>query len=179
MMRFCPQCATALDQRSFEGKLRPSCSNCGYVAFADPKVAATVLVERAGKVLLARRAIDPGRGLWCFPGGYVDFGEDPALAAMRECREETGLVIAEVALLDVTFNGRVIVITYLARAPSDAQPIPADDADMAEWFAPDCLPPLAFPHMSQSMRLWQEREEQRNKGTRRHANKRTRKQVNE
>jgi 8-oxo-dGTP diphosphatase len=164
-MRFCPQCATALDQRPFEGKLRPTCSGCGYIAFADPKVAATVLVERAGMVLLARRAIDPGRGLWCFPGGYVDFGEDPAVAAIRECREETGLVITEVSLLDVTFNGRVIVITYLAHASDGMEPTPADDADMAEWFVPDRLPPLAFPHMHQSIALWREREEQAHKRT--------------
>jgi ADP-ribose pyrophosphatase YjhB (NUDIX family) len=164
MMRFCPQCATALDQRLFEGKLRPTCSNCGYIAFADPKVAATVLVERAGKVLLARRAIDPGRGLWCFPGGYVDFGEDPAVAAIRECWEETGLVITELSLLDVTFNGRVIVITYLAHASADLEPIPGDDADMAQWFASDSLPPLAFPNMSQAIMLWQEKsKEQRTK----------------
>jgi 8-oxo-dGTP diphosphatase len=156
MMRFCPECATALEQRPFEGKLRATCPGCGYIAFVDPKVAATVLVECAGKVLLARRAIDPGRGLWCFPGGYVDFGEDPAVAAMRECREETGLMIPQVSLLDVSFNGRVIVITYFAPAPADAQPAPADDADMVEWFAPDSLPPLAFENMHLAIALWQE-----------------------
>jgi ADP-ribose pyrophosphatase YjhB (NUDIX family) len=163
MMRFCPECATALEQRLFEGKLRPSCSNCGYIAFTDPKVAATVLIERAGNVLLARRAIDPGRGLWCFPGGYVDFGEDPALAAIRECREETGLTLTQLSLLDVSFNGRVIVITYHAHAPADIAPIPADDADMADWFAPDRLPPLAFANMHQSIALWQQRAEQTDK----------------
>jgi ADP-ribose pyrophosphatase YjhB (NUDIX family) len=122
--------------------------------FVDPKVAASVLIERAGLVLLTRRAIDPGRGLWCFPGGYVDFGEDPAIAAMRECREETGLSLDQVTLLDVSFSGRVIVITYLAHAVVEADPVPADDADMVGWFAPDNLPPLAFENMQQTISLW-------------------------
>ena len=122
MITFCPRCATRVEARPFEGKLRPTCPACGYIAFADPKVAACVLITRAESLLLIRRAIDPGRGLWCFPGGYVDFGEDPQLAALRECREETGLNVAGLTLLDVSFNGRVIVITYAATAPPDAEP---------------------------------------------------------
>ncbi len=156
MINFCPQCATPVEQRPFEGKLRPTCPSCGYIAFADPKVAATVLVERAGQVLLVRRSIDPGRGLWCFPGGYVDFGEDPLVAALRECREETGLVVDKIELLDVSFNGRVIVITYLAHIEAAAEPVPGDDADLVDWFAPDDLPPLAFTtSMMPAILRWQ------------------------
>ncbi len=138
-----------------EGKARPTCPACGYIAFADPKVAATVLVERNGKLLFIRRAIDPGRGRWCFPGGYVDFGEDPAVAARRECREETGLEVGELALLDLAFDGRVIVITYRARIPDGSEPRAADDADLAGWFGPDELPPLAFNSMTGPIRHWQ------------------------
>lgn len=153
-MLFCPQCATPLEQRPFEGKLRPTCPNCGYIAFADPKVAATVLIERAGKLLLIRRAVEPGRGLWCFPGGYVDFAEDPEAAARRECREEVGLSITRLALLDVAFNGRVIVITYVARAADTGEPQPADDADQVGWFALDALPPLAFDTIGRAIERW-------------------------
>lgn len=155
MISFCPQCATPVEQRPFEGKLRPTCPGCGYIAFIDPKVAATVLVERTGRLLLIRRAIDPGRGLWCFPGGYVDFGEDPAVAAVRECHEETGLAVAGVRLLDVSFNGRVIVITYAAQADDATEPRAADDADGVGWFAPDALPPLAFDTMARPIAAWQ------------------------
>ncbi len=155
MIKFCPQCATPVEQRIFEGKARPTCPACGYIAFADPKVAATVLVERHGKLLFIRRAIDPGRGRWCFPGGYVDFGEDPMAAAQRECREETGLEVAELALLDLAFDGRVIVITYLARVGDGVEPQPSGDADLAGWFGPDELPPLAFNSMIRPIRRWQ------------------------
>lgn len=153
MITFCPQCTTRVEQRLFEGKLRPTCPACGYIAFLDPKVAATVLIERDGRLLLIRRAIDPGRGRWCFPGGYVDFGEDPAAAAVRECREETGLTVERVTLLDVSFNGRVIVITYAARA-EEGEPRAADDADRVGWFAPDDLPPLAFDNMTRPIEVW-------------------------
>ena len=160
MIAFCPQCGVRVEERPFKGKLRATCPGCGYVAFEDPKVAAAVLVESGGKLLLVRRAIEPARGRWCFPGGYVDRGEDPALAAARECEEEAGLVLHQLQLLDVSFNGRVIVITYAAHLPAEPAPIPGDDADLAAWFAPSDLPPLAFPNIADAIRLWQRRDQE-------------------
>lgn len=155
MITYCPQCGTRVEERPFEGKPRPTCPNCGYIAFADPKVAATVLVERDGAVLLVRRAIDPARGLWCFPGGYVDFGEDPVVAATRECREEAGILVENLKLLDVSFNGRVIVITYTTATFSPAEPTPGDDADLIAWFVPPELPPIAFTVVEAALDAWQ------------------------
>jgi ADP-ribose pyrophosphatase YjhB (NUDIX family) len=156
MIKFCSQCGTPVEEQLFEGKLRPTCPQCHYVAFADPKVAATVLVEYAGKLLLVRRGIEPARGLWCFPGGYVDFGEDPVAAAVRECREEARVVVTDLVLLDVSFNGRVIAITYQAVANSDAA-APGDDADLAAWFLPSQLPPIAFTSVERAIAIWQAR----------------------
>lgn len=155
-MIYCPQCATRLEQRHFDGRQRPSCPTCSFIAFADPKVAATVIVERDGAVLFVRRNIDPGRGLWCFPGGFVDFGENPRAAAARECVEEAGLHVEDLRLLDVAFNGKVIVISYATRTFSPADPVPADDADAAEWFRPADFPPLAFEStMLPALEAWQ------------------------
>ena len=162
MNTYCPQCATRVEERLFEGKLRPTCPQCGYIAFADPKVAATVLIERDGAILLVRRSIEPRRGLWCFPGGYVDFGEDPVVAAMRECQEEVGLAVEHLRLLDVSFDGRVIVITYMTNAFSPVEPVPGDDADLVEWFLPSNLPPIAFAAVERAIDVWQA---QRNAGT--------------
>lgn len=157
MINFCAQCGTPLTTRLIEGKPRPACVTCGNVVFADPKVAAALLVERAGTLLCVRRTLDPGRGLWCLPGGYVDYGEDPIHAAIRECREETQVHVDQVTLLDVAFNGRVIVITYHAVAPAQAEPRAADDADAVGWFAPDALPPLAFETTRRTIDLWHSR----------------------
>ena len=154
MSRYCPQCGTQAEARTFEGKVRPTCPRCGFVVFADPKVAACVLVTRDGRLLLVRRAIEPARGLWSFPGGYVDYGEDPAHAAARECLEETGLAVRNIRLLDVAFNGTVIVISYTATVTSDAEPLPGDDADAAAWFEPTDLPPLAFWTMERALDIW-------------------------
>jgi ADP-ribose pyrophosphatase YjhB (NUDIX family) len=63
------------------------------VVYYDPKVAATCIVERQGKVLMIRRGIQPGMGLWSIPGGYVDRGEVVEEAAAREVTEETGLEV--------------------------------------------------------------------------------------
>lgn len=159
VMTFCPRCGTRLAERLYERRPRPTCPACGYIAFADPKVAATVLIEHDGTLLLVRRAVDPGRGEWCFPGGYVDFGEDPLVAAARECAEEAGLAVENLSLLDVSFNGRVIVITYRTTSYSPAVPTPGDDADLAAWFSPGDLPPIAFEAVQRAITIWQTQHE--------------------
>ncbi len=130
------------------GLVRPVCPQCGWIYFVDPKVAAAVLVEKGGRVLLVRRVNEPFRGLWTLPAGFVNGGEDPAEAAERECLEETGLSVRVRRVLDVIAGqeherGADFVIVYLADVLS-GELAAADDADAAEWFAYDALPPLAF-----------------------------------
>jgi 8-oxo-dGTP diphosphatase len=147
-INFCPQCGASLTLEERFGRLRPSCQQCGWVFFPDPKVAAAVLIEQDGRVLLARRANDPARGLWTMPAGFIDAGEDPAEAAVRECKEETGLVVRITGLLDVLSGqeharGAHIVIFYRAEVVS-GELTPGDDVDAVRFFARDDLPPLAF-----------------------------------
>ncbi len=128
--------------------VRPVCPQCGWIHFVDPKVAAAVLVEQDGRVLLVRRANEPYRGLWTLPAGFVNGGEDPARAAARECFEETGLIVEVKRVLDVIGGlehdrGADFLIVYEAEIISGIL-VPADDADAAEWFAYDQLPQLAF-----------------------------------
>ncbi len=130
------------------GRQRAVCPNCGWIHFDDPKVAAAILVERDGRVLLVRRVNEPFRGKWTLPAGFVDANEDPARAAERECLEETGLVVRATGVLDVIAGrehprGADFVIVYGGELVSgDLQA--ADDADQAEWFERSELPPLAF-----------------------------------
>jgi 8-oxo-dGTP diphosphatase len=141
--------------------MRPVCPACGRIHFYDPKVAAGVLVEEAGRVLLVRRTQEPGRGLWTLPAGFVDAGEDPAAAAIRECLEETGLEVALDGLFDLAAGrahprGADIVIVYLARVIGGALR-PGDDADSAAFFGPDDLPELAFEATRRAVHRWRER----------------------
>lgn len=146
--RFCIKCGAELVEQYLFGQPRPVCPSCGWIFFADPKVAAAVIVEQDGQILLTRRVNEPFQGLWTIPAGFVDAQEDPARAAERECLEETGLVIEVTALVDVIggrehSRGADIVIVYRGRI-TGGQLQAGDDADRAEFFAYDCLPPLAF-----------------------------------
>lgn len=147
-IKFCPRCGAQVGLEEKFGKLRPVCPQCGYIHFQDPKVAAAVLIEEEDRVLLVRRANEPFRGLWTLPAGFVNGGEDPAEAAERECLEETGLSVRVKRVLDVISGreherGADFIIIYLAEVIS-GELVPADDADAAEWFTRNNLPPLAF-----------------------------------
>lgn len=110
--RFCPACGGPLEERLLKAgdPARLVCTRCGFVLYLDPKVAVgTIIRTDDGRLVLVRRAIDPGYGLWVFPGGYVDRGEEVTAAAIREAREEAGL--------DVRLDGLVNIYSYAGRAP--------------------------------------------------------------
>jgi 8-oxo-dGTP diphosphatase len=159
-MNFCPVCAAPLVHQERFGRSRPVCPACHYVHFCDPKVAAIALVEQDGKVLLTRRAMEPAKGCWTLPGGFVDCDEDPRDAAVRECREETGLEIEIDGLVDVAYgkahvDGADIVIVYRARL-AGGTPGPHDDVDALGFFAPRELPVLAFASTEAILARWRE-----------------------
>src|SRR3990172_7717913 len=143
-IKFCSRCGVKLNRELRFGKMRPVCPQCEWVYFADPKVAAAVLIEQDGRVLLARRINEPFRGLWTLPAGFVDAREDPAEAAARECLEETGLNVRVTRVLDIISGrehprGADFIIIYLAEV-IDGELKPDDDADAAEWFGRGDLP---------------------------------------
>lgn len=154
---FCLHCGTPLEEAEHFGRIRPVCPACGWIYFADPKVAAAVLVEQGGKILMVRRGIEPCRGLWSLPAGFVDAGEDPASAAVRECLEETGLQVAVIDLITVLHGqehprGAHIIIFYRAEVVA-GEIIPGDDVDAAAFFDRESLPPLAFSTTQQVLEL--------------------------
>jgi 8-oxo-dGTP diphosphatase len=157
-IHFCPTCGQPVIQKEVDGRLRPFCSACDRPFFHDPKVAAAVLVENEGKALLVKRANVPERGKWTLPAGFVDAGEDPEEAAIRECLEETGLHIHIHSLLDV-FSGKEhergadIVILYRGSVESGS-PKAGDDAMDVAFFGPEGLPPLAFDATRKAIQCW-------------------------
>jgi 8-oxo-dGTP diphosphatase len=161
-LNYCPRCGHVLEDREAFGRTRRFCPACDRVVFRDLKVAAGVIVEREGDILLVRRRMQPHQGTWTFPAGFVDFDEDPADAAVRECREETGLEVEIIGLLDVIAgreheHGADIVIIYHARLVG-GEPKASDDVDRVAFFAPgengDGLPPLAFHATQIALEKW-------------------------
>jgi ADP-ribose pyrophosphatase YjhB (NUDIX family) len=154
--RFCPRCASATEPGA--GHVR--CTACGYVVWANPAPAVQALVERDGCLLLARRAVAPGRGLWDLPGGFLEEDEHPLDALRRELREETGLEAEPGrfvgAWLDPYEEGRTVLgLTWTATATGEARP--ADDVAELAWVPPSGLPApeeFAFPSHPEVVSLW-------------------------
>lgn len=124
----------------------PRCTGCGRVHHLDPKVGVGALVrDQRGRLLLVRRGVPPGKGLWALPAGYVDADEDPRQAAAREVREETGLDVVCGAVVDVYpgGGGASFFLAFEARL-TGGELAAADDALDAGFFALDDLPELAF-----------------------------------
>ncbi|MEE2887134.1 MAG: NUDIX domain-containing protein [Planctomycetota bacterium] len=151
---FCLVCGTSLEAREIFGRRRRACPACNFIVFESTACAAGAVVVRGREVLLVRRAIDPGKGRWGFPAGFQDYGESLTETAVREVREETGLGVDPVRLLDVVLsrdNPRKLVnlVVYLARVVA-GELVAADDALEARFFPVDDLPEdLAFENNRQ------------------------------
>lgn len=156
--RFCPLCGGALAREAVPPDQRehPVCAACRFVFYLNPKVVAGTIPERDGRVLLTRRSINPGRGLWTFPGGFVDFGETVTDAAIRETWEETGLEVELGGLLNVySFPGSPIIVVYRARVRGGTLTTCAEN-DRLEWVKAAEIPwdTLAFPSTREALREW-------------------------
>lgn len=154
-LNYCPQCGTTLEDRQAYGRLRRYCPACERIIFRDPKVAAGVVVEENGRVLLVQRRVGLRQGLWSIPAGFVEYDEAPATTAIRECREETGLEVELTTLLDVIpGEGKAgeasFLIVYRGR-PTGGQLRPGDDAERVAFFSLDDLPPLAFASIRRAL----------------------------
>ncbi len=157
-VRFCPRCGAPVAMRDLFGRPRPQCPACGLVQFREPKTATGVLISEGGRILLARRAMNPGRGLWYVPSGYVDWDERVDVAATREMKEETGLDVAITGLFGVfpfgdAVSGCGTFILYRGHVVG-GELRPDDDVTDVGFFAPDELPDLAFETSRLAVDQW-------------------------
>ena len=156
--RFCPVCGDTLVSKLLKpgDPERLVCTGCRFVLYLDPKVAVgTIIAMPDDRIVLVRRAIEPGYGRWVFPGGYVDRGEVVSAAAVREAREEAGLEIRLNGLVSIySYEGRPpVIIVYAATATSGE--LQHDDESLEIRTFPDADIPwdeLAFSSTREALR---------------------------
>jgi ADP-ribose pyrophosphatase YjhB (NUDIX family) len=160
----CPRCRAGL----LGDLTRVECPECGFVAYANPKPTATAVCVDDGRVLLARRAVEPFAGAWDLPGGFVEEGEHPLDALRRELREETGLEIEPEELLGIWMDvyggdstaASTLNLVWVARV-AGGEPRAADDVSELAWFARDALPPrdeLSFESIALALAAWRDKD---------------------
>ena len=150
--RHCPRCGAVAEVR-YPRSIH--CPACGYAAFFNPKpVACAIPRDGDGRIILARRGFEPGRGRWSMPGGFVDLGETVEDAVRRELREELALEVTLDGLVGVYSSAteRVVLIVYAATARGEA--VLTEEALEVRAFAADELPwdELAFATDAQALR---------------------------
>lgn len=157
---YCPLCGAPLADKSKFGRVRRACRYCGFIHFADPKVAVAALVSDGDRVLLVRRAAVPRIGFWALPAGYMDADELPDEAVVREVSEETGLTIRVLGLHGVAplagwAERRGVLLLYAAE-PVAGEIAAADDVSEVAWFTREAIPwdELAFESTAQFLREW-------------------------
>src|SRR5262245_34266084 len=156
--RHCMVCSARLRPIVEEGRRRRGCPKCGWIFYDNPAPAAVAIVEGRAGLLLARRAAPPYAGTWDLPGGFVEAGESPARALVRELREELGAraVIIGVHGFAVDRYGPngmpVLAIVYRARLTG--KPSPGSDVAEVRWFRRDAIPwrQIGFPAMRRTLR---------------------------
>uniref|UniRef100_UPI001F3ECC59 NUDIX hydrolase n=1 Tax=Falsiroseomonas oryziterrae TaxID=2911368 RepID=UPI001F3ECC59 len=117
-----------------EDRERLTCADCGFVAYENPKVVTGSVVVADGKVLLCRRAIEPRRGFWTIPAGYMELGETVEEAARREAHEEACADIAIDGVLAIYSIARIGQVQVLFRARLAAPGVAAGEESLEVRF---------------------------------------------
>lgn len=148
MFKYCPQCSSELKLKEEEGRKRLFCPSCHRVYYKNPLPSAAAFVRnKKNEILLVKRGVEPGRGKWALPSGFIEIDETPELACLRELKEETGLDGEIIRLIGV-FSQRslvyknVLIIGYEVATRGNLSP--GSDTQKAEFFPLNRLPEIAF-----------------------------------
>lgn len=141
--QFCPKCGGPLSLLRIK-KIEPRrlvCMDCHFVFYLDPKVAATTVVEHKGGLVMVKRTVEPGYGLWVIPGGFVDRGETPEDAAVRETKEEANIDVRLTGLIGIySYPGPSVVVISYAAEWIGGKLHPTDESSDARAFPPAKIP---------------------------------------
>ncbi|MFH1847221.1 MAG: NUDIX hydrolase [Candidatus Omnitrophota bacterium] len=149
LYKYCPMCKTSLEEDHVEGRDRLICKKCRWINYLNPvPVVACIVFNDKKELLLIKRAIDPCKGKWALPGGFIELDENLEDAGCRELYEETSLKsepgrLIGVYLQDSKLYGNVIVVgmEFIAE---EHTPASGDDAMDARFFSLEDLPEIPF-----------------------------------
>ena len=156
--KYCPRCRAKMVDKHVYGRERRVCPDCRFVQFIDPKVSTAVLVEQDNKILFVKRSMDPAKGSWCFPGGFMEIGETAQQTAIRECKEESGLDIEITGLIDVyyyeDYRGSGVLIMFKGQVIGGSL-LAGDDAADVQFFSTGNLPEnIVFDSNIKALAAW-------------------------
>jgi ADP-ribose pyrophosphatase YjhB (NUDIX family) len=160
-MKFCSNCGAPVVLRTPEGDHLPRyvCESCGTIHYHNPRLVVGCVPEHDGRILLCRRAIEPRRGYWTVPAGFMENGETLQEAAARETREEA---LAEVEIgspLSVVhvLHAEQVHVFFRAQLPAPQFGAGAESLEVA-MFAADAIPwaDIAFPSTDYTLRRYLE-----------------------
>lgn len=161
--RFCPRCGAKLSVKRVSHASRLVCGQCGFVFYQNPKPCTGAFIEdKDGRILLVKRAVDPQKGYWDVPGGFIETGENPIVATKREIREELGVTVRVTGLLGVYtdtyfYRYQMSTLNFGFRASITGGRLrPMSDTESYEWFARNKIPwrRLAFHWITPALKDW-------------------------
>ena len=148
-LEYCSNCGEKNIFGLMEGQNRFYCTSCKKIHYENPKPTATLICVYKNKLLLVKRAVEPAKGQWGLPGGFIELGETPNEGAIRELKEETNLNGKPIRLLGHcshhnTIFGDVLLLGIEMKIENWSEMEAGDDAAEAQLFNLNDLPPLAF-----------------------------------
>jgi len=146
---YCPLCQTQLILIKSGQKPRPTCPSCGFIQYKNPSPVVSIVIKENNNILLGKRTGSPGEGKWAIPSGYIEYEDDFLSTAIRETKEETGLEVEIISILNVLSSfvspSFHFLVIYLEALPIGGELIAGDDLDDVKWVpVSGPLPKMAF-----------------------------------
>lgn len=153
--KYCPYCSNPLSTGWIESRNRIFCPNCDFIHYENPLPTVAALAVQERRILLIKRGKEPRKGIWTLPSGFIEKGEDPEIACLRELSEETSMTGRIEKLLNAyhvgsTLYGDLISLVYLVRL-DPGQPQAGDDADDAALFPIENISDLGFASFNKAL----------------------------
>ncbi len=163
LINFCRLCGGKVEEKNIEGRKRKLCKRCGTINYENPIPAVAVVTRnKEGEILLVKRKIEPQKGFWALPSGFIEINETPETAALRELKEETGFIGKIKKLIGIysqksSYYKHVLVIAYFIEIIGGCISC-GDDAEDAKFFKKSELPKLAFSSHYKALKINKEGE---------------------